>query len=356
MKVSVESDVLSEALKTLKNLVVSPIVSFKIGKNFTKVMAAEAGNAASVSVPTEIVEKSDNRTFSIDAEKVALAIKGKKIVTLEINQSELLIKGKALQGELLTTQFEPPIIIPDEIKADKGLQVKRDFLELLGKHLPKIELQPLMTTYDFVPLGVRLTENGAFIACFDFYQAAFFYTKDITGDLEFMLPSNLFSLIAREVKGQDYTMSITESAVYAYNDVYEIALGIPQVEGDQVKFEDIRALYKEIKEIESVTLVMKTDKITSLLENVSAVYEKNSTFSLVTKGGKCKLELKSSAGKVSGLIDLEDTPEKDVDLTFDFGFFRALLAKAPPLLTLQVVKDKMLLFKNKPITYMISLV
>jgi hypothetical protein len=357
MKISIDTPELSNALKLLKSLVEPSLVSFTVGKHFTKIVGSNKGNAMSVSIPTKVLESSENTSFSIDANALSTAIARRKHIDLEVGASEVLILSKAYRVELLIQQFDSQVVIPKEVKENKGLKIKQEFLNALQKRLSKIELKPLLSTYDYVPIGIRSTDKGTFVACYDFYQAAFFYDKEMTGKMDFVVPSNTFTSLAREIKDQNYTISITESAVYAYNEVFEISLAIPQSEGEQVKFDDMITLYKGLKELKgSIMLKMKTDRINAMLENASAVYEKDAMFTFSVKGNKCKLELKSSSGKVESLMELEEAAKEDIAFNCDFGFFKALLTKAPPMLELQVIPDRMLLFQNKPIIYMVSLV
>ena len=116
------------------------------------------------------------------------------------------------------------------------------------------------------------------------------------------------------------------------------------------------ALYKSLKTEKSGTKIkLKTEGVNQLIENSKAVYEKDSTFTFTTKGDKCKLELKSSFGSMTSLIMLEEAPPKDVSFSCDFSFFSTLLSKAPATLELRV-NDRMMLFKNGNVTYLLSLV
>jgi hypothetical protein len=57
---------------------------------------------------------------------------------------------------------------------------------------------------------------------------------------------------------------------------------------------------------------------------------------------------------MSTVVMLEEAPDKDVEFSCDFSFFSTLLAKAPAVLELRVNKN-MMLFANKPVTYLLAL-
>jgi hypothetical protein len=359
MQLKVDGDLLSTTIKTMQKVVQAQQVSIKVSKNSLAIIGVGNGNSFSMSCECQVTGKSKNTSFTIGVDNILNAISKRKSVQIEIQESAIIVTEGRYSAELLVQPTEEIEIVPAEVKEGKdSINLKDKFLNAVRENLPKLELKPLLAMYDYIPFGIKATKEGTFMACFDAFQAAFFMDKELTGNIEFTLPSNVFSMLARELKGQDYKMAVTDSTIYAYNDLFELALARPQTEGQQVTLENMIDLYATLKKDggkSATTLKLKKEGISSILENAKAVYEKDSTFTFTTKGDKCKLELKSSYGKVSSMIMLEEKPEKDVSFSCDFNFFSTLLAKAPATVTLRI-NDRMMLFNNKPVTYLMSLV
>jgi hypothetical protein len=356
MQISIDSDLLGSTIKTLQRIAQAVSISVEVTKGNVLVTGTGNGNSCAINLPCKIVSKSDANKFSIAADTLSNAISKRKEIKITIKENAIDISSSRYAVELLINQFEKIEVIPEGVKADKSLKLSDKFLNAIRANLSKIELKPLLSLYDYIPIGIKSTEEGTFVACFDTWQSAFFFDKEVTGKLEFTLPSNIFMTLAREFKNQSYKLIITDSTVYAYNELFELGVALTQTEGEQVTLSHMLALYQNLKKEKGGTKIkLKTEGITQLVENSKAIYEKDSTFTFITKGDKCKLELKSSFGNMTSMVMLEEAPAKDVKFSCDFSFFSTLLAKAPTTLELRV-NDRMLLFKNGNVTYLLSLV
>jgi hypothetical protein len=356
MKIKVDSDLLSATIKTLQRVAQVAQLSVEVTKTDLKIRGTNGGSSCLMFCPCKVTTKSEHRKFSVTAEALATAISKRKEVEITVTESAIEINSARYKVELLTSAYEELEIIPEEVKTNKALKLKTKFIDALRTNLPKIELKPLLALYQYVPIGIKSTDEGTFVACFDSFQSAFYFDPELKGKMEFTLPSNIFLMLAREFKDQAYSISITDSAVYAYNEVFELSVALAQAEGEQVTLEHMLSLYENLKkEKGGVRIKVKTEGINALIENSRAVYDKDSTFTFTTKGNKCKLELKSAYGSMTSMVMLDEEPKKDVSFSCDFMFFSTLLAKAPATLDLRV-NDRMMLFTNKPVTYLLSLI
>lgn len=357
MKIEIDGDLLADAVKTIRNVTAGATTHLEVTPNFLRLTSVNGGTSLMTSVPIKVTEKSKNKACALDSVAFATSLTKLKQVTFEFLESSLVIKSGRYRAELIAHQYEKQQVIPEGEK-EKGIKIKPKFIDTLTSILPKLELQPLLSTYAFVPFGVKVTKEGAFIASYDFYQAAFVTMDEITGSFEFVLPNNVFSTLAKEMKGQEYNLVITESSVYAYNDNFEYATAIPQSDSNTVSFDDMQQLHGTLKSMtkkEGIGIKIKTEAITQMIDNGKAIYEKDSTFAFEVKGDKCKLELKSSSGKISTVVMLEEKASKDVAFSCDFHFFSTLMKKAGTTVKLTVIPERMLLFVNKPVIYMMSL-
>lgn len=357
MKIEIDGDQLAEGIKTIRNVTAGATIHLEVVPNFLRLTAVNGGSALTTSVPMKLIEKSKVRACALDSAAFATSLTKLKVVQFEFLESSLVIRSGRYKAELIAHQYEKQVVIPEGEK-EKGIKIKKSFIDKLSAILPKLELQPLLSTYAFVPFGVKVTREGAFIASYDFYQAAFVQMEDVKGDFEFVLPNNVFSMLAKEMKGQDYQLVITETSVYAYNDIFEYATAIPQSESSTVSFDDMQQLHSSLKgttKKSGVGIKLKSEAIVQMIENGRAIYEKDSTFEFEIKGDKCKLELKSSSGKISTVIMLEEKAARDIAFSCDFHFFSTLMKKAGASIKLTVIPERMLLFTNKPVIYMMSL-
>lgn len=357
MKIKLDSDILASNIKTMQRLVQAQTIAFEAKGSMLYLTGTGNGNSCLLSVPCKVEDKKGTSAFNVDTNSILGAVAKRKEITLTIDEANVTVASGRYNAELLIHQYEKIEVVPDAVKSEKGLKLKDSFLKEIRGVLPKIELKPLLAMTDYVPIGIQATKEGTFIACYDSFQSAFYSNKELKGNVEFLLPSNVFTMIAREIKDQDYNMAVTDTAIYAFNDMFELALARPQQEGDQIPLEQAIGLYQELKKRKNdfVKLVIKTEGIKSLLENGKAIYEKDSSFTFKAKGDKCQLTLKSSFGTIKDMVKLDEEVSKDIEFTCDFSFFAALLEKAPATLELRVSKE-MLLFTNKPVTYLLSLV
>lgn len=357
MKIKIDSDILSASIKSMMRLVQAQTASFEIKKGQMYVTGTGNGNSCMLTIPCEIENKKGTASFSIDANVFLTAIAKRKMLDMVITDSSVTVTSGRYSVELLTHQFEALEVVPEEVRKDKALKIKDKFVKALTGILPKVELKPLLSMTDYVPLGINATDEGTFVACFDAFQSAFFFDKDLVGKLDLMMPSNIFTAISKEIKDQDYSLAITDTTIYAFNDMFEVAMARPQEEGEQITLENVRSLYADLKKRKTdfTVLLLKAEGLRSVLENANAIYEKDATFTFKTKGNKCQLHLKSSYGEVKGQILLDEVPKSDIEFTCDFKFFSTLLEKAPGTIQLRVSKE-VLLFTNKPVTYLLSLI
>lgn len=361
MKFNVDADLLSSAIRANQRLAGAEILSLEIREtdnNFIHVYGIGPSNVSRFSVPIKVETKSKNRTFSVQPDALINAVNKRKGVSIEVTDGIITVTSSRYKATLITSQLEHQEVVPKDVR--KGAQGKMTALDdkfgnVLAETLPKLDLKPLLSVYDSLPIGIKATDKGTFVAAFDNYQSAFFFDKALKGDFEIQLPSNLFLALSREVKDQKYKISITENALYAWNENFELSAVLASSD-DQIQLSQMLELYKAVKKDDtSHKLVFQTQGVRNLIENSKAIYEKDSVFEFTADKDKIKLELRSSLGTMATVIKIDEGPKKQFQFSCDFGFFSQLLQKAPESLTLYV-NERMLMFNNAPVTYILSLV
>ncbi len=361
MKFAVDANLLASAIRSNSRLVQAETLSVEIrpdDPNFVHVYGVGPSNVSRFSVPIKIETRTKNLRFAIPPETLLNVVSKRKTVSIEIEDSVITVTSSRYKASLVTTQTDPQVVVPKDIRKGgdgKRVVLSAKFVNTMAEMLPRLDLKPLLSTYDSLPIGVKATSKGTFVAAFDNYQSAFFMDKTLTdGDFEIQLPTNLFLNLSKEVKDK-YKMCMTENAVYAWNDTFELSAVLATAD-DQIQLSQMIDLYHTLKSSDKGhKLVFQTQGIRDLIDNSRAVYEKDSVFEFNADSKKIRLDLRSSLGNMSTLIKLETGPKTPVQFTCDFGFFSQLLAKAPETLTMHV-NESMLMFSNGKITYLLSLI
>lgn len=359
MSYKIENEGLSHALRTVQRLAQPEVVTLSF-RGPTLTVKGAGQNGGSCRVKLDVKSEGDSKAeATVDLGTLMSVIDKRKDLELEVNETTLVVKSKGFKVDLSTVDGQPIEVVPkDVMQGEEGVVLGTKFMGHLLNYLPKIELKPLLSTYSECPIGIKSNDKGTFVACFDFVQSAFVRLKEVktTKPFEFMLPSIAqFNILARELAGQSYRLVITESTLYAFNDLFQAALALPQQEGEQLQLTDMLGLVKSIKEMEYKTLVFKTEAIKQFLSNSRAVYDKDSLFTITAKGDKAKIELKATVGNTSMMAKLKE-PVDDLTIKCDLNFFASIVNKSnSPTLTLNATPEIMLLKEGK-ISYILSLV
>lgn len=361
MKFSVDADLLASAIRSNSRLVQAEILSVEIrskDENFVHVYGIGPSNVSRFSVPIKVESTSKWRSFAIPPEALLNVVSKRKIVNIEIEDSLITVTSSRYKASLVTTQADSQVVVPKDVRKGgdgKRVALSAKFVNTMAEMLPRLDLKPLLSTYDSLPIGVKATSKGTFVAAFDNYQSAFFMDKTLTdGEFEIQLPTNLFLNLAKEVKDK-YKMCMTDNALYAWNDTFELSAVLASSD-DQIQLNQMIDLYKNLKSSDKGhKLVFQTQGIRELIDNSRAVYEKDSVFEFNADSKKIRLDLRSSLGTMSTIIKLDKGPKTPLQFTCDFGFFSQILAKAPETLTMYV-NESMMMFGNGKITYLLSLI
>ncbi len=353
MKIKIDSDLLAEKIKAITRVIQAQVISFEVKDKRLYVSGQSNGNSCSMNVPVSVLKASKNTTFSIQAATLIGAIAKRKEIEIDISENSLVIKASRFEAELIVQQFEPIVVVSEEIKTGSTFKIKEDILKLIAGSLNKIELKPLISQ-DTINIGVWASKEGTFLTCFDFFQSSYLFDKTVTGNIKFSLPSSTFIMLSKEFRQEQYKMSVNDKELFAYNDNFELSVALPQQEGDTISIDDAYNFYKNLKDVKTRSIKLQTSGIANLLENAKAIYEKSSTFTIEVKGNKAQLKLRSSYGNMDSTVLLEESIDTPLKFTCDFGSFASILSKASSSIVLRV-SDRFILFTNKPVVYLLGL-
>ena len=358
MSIKIADNGLGNALRTMQRLAQPEVVTLTVKGN-TLIMKG-AGQSSSCKVKLDVIneEPDSKHEVTVDISTLTSVIDKLKDLELTFEDAALHIKARGFKIDLTAIDGQPVEVVPKEIiEGSDGIVLGSKMMAELLKYLPKIELRPLLSTYSECPIGIKSGPKGTFIACFDFVQSAFVKVDVKTKEpFEFILPSiSQFNILARELAGQKYKIVITDTTLYAFNDVFQTALSLPQADGEQLQLSDVLGLVKSLKELKYKTLVFKTDDIKKFLSNSRSIYDKDSLFTVTAKDNKAKIELRATVGNASMVTKLKESV-KELTLKCDLNFFASIVNRsAGNTLTLQSTNE-LLLLKEGKISYLLSLV
>lgn len=358
MSIQIANDGLGTALKTMMRLAQPEVVTL-LSKENTLILKG-AGQSSSCRFRLDVTGESEGaREVTVECGLLASVIERCKDLELTFNESTLSIKAKGgYRVELATIDGQPIEVVPkDVLKGEDGIVLSSKLMAELMRYLPKIELRPLLSTYSEVPVGVKTGPKGTFVACFDFVQSAFVKLPHTSEKpIEFLLPSiNQFNVLARELGSQKFRMVITETTLYAFNDVVQAALALPEQEGEQLLLSDAIGLAKALKDMTYKKLVFNTEAIKQFLSNSRAVYDKDSLFTVHAKGDKAKIELKAAMGSVKMITKLAEEVE-ETQFKCDLNFFSSIVNRSSSKTLELRATNELLLLKEGKINYLLSLI
>lgn len=361
MIVAIDTELLESAIKTVVKVTgvsaASSVAHFKLTENFLQVSASNKGTGVAINVTCKIKEKSKHTTFSVDPNSFLLAISGRKNIQLEINSSTVKITSNKYKAELVTTTAESEPILSKEIKeGGDTVKLSPQLVEFIRDNLSQIELKPILETYSYMPVAIRVTDKGAFLSCYDNWHMAFVTNKKVTGKLNLCLPISSLTLLTKEFHGKSYRMIATESTLYAFNDSFELALTLPQQDTQNIiPPEDAFNLAMQIRKEKGIEVLLAAEDVMSISTNIDAVYKKGEHIDFEVSKTACKVTLKSTYGRISSIVRCR--AKKEIHFRAGFGFLKDVLTKiSGNKVELTVVPDRMLFFTKGSRTFMLALI
>jgi hypothetical protein len=354
--IKISSDRLQAGIRALQRLAKPEVVNLTFKGSTLRMKGAGESSSCmlKIDLPSEVPEELD---ITLDINLLSNTIDKRKELELSLEGSSLKIKSGGYSADILGIEGQPIQVVPKEvIEGTDGIVLKNSFMNELLKVLPQLELKPLLSTYSEVPIGVRATKKGTFVACFDFIQSASVSLPEVTGDFEFMLPSiTQFNILAKELSGQKYKIVITDTTLYAWNDMFQTSLSLPQQDGEQLKLDDIVNLMDQVDGLKYKSLGLKTEVIQKFIGNSRSVYDKDSIFTVKADGNVAHIELKATVGNMSLKTKLKK-PVKAVEFKCDLNFFASIVTKTKEEMIHLRVNENLIRLKVGPINYLMSLI
>lgn len=270
-------------------------------------------NRASILVPAT-VEGKKLKDVAVAIDTIKDATKGRDQINLEFDKSVVNVKAK---GYKVTIPLVDAIEVDelDKVKAQEWV-LDPETLAWLKDAVSTVLLKPTELVTSFMPIAVRLTKSGGFVACYDKNHMAFLTTKKITGDFDLVLPSETLQTIVEVFKNQKVKLRVSNSRVEAKSKNASIVCALPSMEGF-ASLDDSYQMAKDVKDSKFKEFTIDHSALLKFLDNTSAVKSKErleldlesdgkiAHFALTSGRGSMQAKFKTDGSKVQIKIDLD---------------------------------------------------
>ncbi|QBQ74682.1 beta clamp protein [Burkholderia phage BcepSauron] len=338
MRAQVETVLINEAVKVITRLAppVSGAITLESTGAVLKVHSQAELSRCSVTLPCEV---EGEMLIAVPTEAISAAVKGHDSVELELKQSLLRITDGAYNTRL-TTQDALELEIEEDKSDAKVWKVSAEQLAELHSMVKAVALKPVanMAT-SIMPISIRLTKKGAFVACYDANRMCFMQSKDLVGDLDITVPLDLMSAVLDSFKGASCTIKVTDSLVYVQNPVLDVVLALPASDEDAVIDTDmVQEKAREVRKVDGTVIEIVKKDIMAFMDNARAVATKErSELAITTDKGKIGLLVKTTNGvsktSIGGGVNAK------LSMKADFEFLDETLRKCSDQVQIKFVDD-----------------
>lgn len=350
MQIRLELEAIQHALDVIARTAPPPSgnITFTCEKGRLTIVSIADLSRCTVVVPSEVEGDGE---FAVSLQAVKDAIKGRSKITIVYANAAMTIQSGQYKADLSTMD-----VIPFDKDQDSGEEatewkLSAEQAEWLRKSLKDVALKPTTILSSWMPSGIRLTDKGAFVVCYDTQHMSWITTKKITGKLDCVLPIDVMQSIAEVFHKSNFVISQSKTFIKVRNKTVSVVLNIPSTE-DIPTLAQVQSKIKEASTLETTTLECAKSDITSFMDNARAVVSKE----------RAELEVKASKGKielfiktVQGQMRNQFKGKGELAFKVDFEYFQELISKAPDQVVMNVVQDAFMSLKLNNSSAMVAL-
>jgi hypothetical protein len=293
---SVKGAVLKEGLrnisKTLKDV---EFYNIRVSKDKTILITAKTESSKmSVSVLAETVERSCE--FAVNFENLTKTISNRIEIEFKLEDNNLKFKTKSYRGHLAIMPYEEIEVMNEGIKKQQfSLEQKQEILSTMNL----ISLERVLEQ-DNITLFLKQKDGVLTGASSSNWHAAWVDKKITDGkDFKLQFPVDYvqyFKLFFE--KPEEVNIASDKNQIYLFNSTMQLSL--PQVQIDDL-FDSIKQMIKIEKEPKFLASIAVSG-LSSIIENLTAVYETNATVKLSCKDNNIRFSISTKYGSASDLI------------------------------------------------------
>lgn len=298
-------------------------------------------------VPSDIVE--GEASFGVSIEGLKTLLRKRSKVELQYINTMLVVSEKGYRAQLATVDpVEQQALAERNVDKLKGKKWKlsADQSKWLNTSVNEVNLKVVEALSPFMPITVKITDKGAFIACYDNNHMSFIRSKEMTGDLDVTMPASTFAPVLEAFAGSNLMMEVCESALVLKNKVLKISMSLPNVD-TYIPVTELLKLANQSLASDHQLLTLNRETLIDFMDSCKAVATKERSELKVKASGK-KVVL--TVGTIAGNINQNLSLAKAINLEFslDFSYFQEAVTKSiGEELEIRVIKDSSLIVGAK---------
>ena len=319
MKLKLTSALLHSAIKTASTLAPPRDENVSLESDGSKLFLHSASDVArcTINIPCEV---SGKNIFGISLATLRDATKGRDALHLVFEQSVLKVKAKGYDADLPTTDALQLDAL-DPLKDKVILKLTADQASWLKQAVQAVSLKPTVVLTSYMPVSIKLTDKGAFVACYDDSHMAFINSKEITGDIDVTLPLDTFNSVLSVFSTAAFKLEVSFASLIVSNKLSSVNLNLPEVPKGTPTAAEVLMKAKEALKMDGSTLTFAKADMLAFLDNARAVSTKERTevavksqdktllVSVTTSNGSCKTQIPVTGKTKAFKIDFEHFDE-----------------------------------------------
>lgn len=312
-------------------------VTFRVVKGRLTVNSVADLSRCTVVIPCEAKGEGE---FAILMQSLRDASKGREALAMNYKEGTLTVKST---GGYLAELATLDVIPADEVAKEEtqDWQLTAEQAVWLRKALKDVTLKPTSILSSWMPVGIKLSTNGAFVACYDSQHMSWVNDKYIKGDFECVMPIDTAKALVEVFHTGNFVINQSKTSIRVKNKMVNVLLSIPSME-DLPALGDVRSKIKEAMATKATTFKIGQKDMLVFMDNARAVIGKERAELVVTsakgaKGDKLELVVKTGQGTVRSLIAGGTGSTKSREFKVDLEYVQELVSRAGEDVSLNVV-------------------
>ena len=352
MNLTLEQDAVAEAIRIITRLAPPVSGNITIESDGSKCFMHANGETSkcSINIPATVSGKAT--TFALPLATFKDATKGRKTLNVVFEKTLCKISSGNYKCELATVDA----IELDHTDEEKSKPIKLTVEQSawLKSAVATVALKPTALLSTFMPCSIKLTEKGAFVACYDVNHMAFINSNEIKGDMETKLPLDILSAVLDAFGKATFKLELSKANLYVSNALVKVVLSLPQEEENDLKIEEVLEAAKGSKAAKGQEIEINKAELVTFLDNARAVATKErSEVKFETDKGKIKIEVNTAHGSTKAILKASSTAQSKA--LIDFEFLDEAVRKSGDSVVVKLVKDEFMSFKLKTGNVVVSL-
>lgn len=331
MKIKIEASVLERAMVALSKI--APPA------NGTVLLRAHEGRVSLTSVGEvshgEILlvsESEDDGQATVQMLALRESIRGHQDLAIELRNNSLVISSRAYRAEL--TVLDTLVPQKRDETSVREWRLGTEAADWLYRAVRSVTLKPTMLS-SWLPVGIRLSADGAWVGCYDNQRIRYVSDPDIRGELDLLVPVETMSALLEIFHLSNFAIRQIAGGFLVYNKTMRVRLQVPSTD-DLVSVDAVVAKIASASGESYVTLEFPKSEATEFLANARSVLGRERA-EIRFSGGKTVMSVATVSGRVSRKIGAEG-PKFQIDLEY----FSELATKSGPEIVLRVVGESFL--------------